>query len=364
MQRGALQADKDLELLNNPQRLLAEGMTIYEKKNKDKGRMIFSLSELPVGVLYVTDRNNTILRKNDTKLFYNDKTELFSKSNNESNIAAAAAKKVETLPTFSPPPQAQAKYPPLVTNEKSNGKKKGKDKQKAPEEPPRVAGVQAEDSEEVKQNITQAESTARESKQAMQRILKRAEETREVAAGTLTKLEEQGEQLERVQGRLDSMQYKFDQADRDLKVINSVWSQLGESVLPHSQKTYDTNAKFSKEEEEMRKKQAKVNEKREKKEAKQQKKKEKEMEKRGLGAGNSHLPPELGVLSKEAQSDVVESDQMLDVLGSTVQDLRSMALQMGDELNVHNARLEVLKESSEKTEARLKQTNAKVKKQM
>ncbi len=66
----------------------------------------------------------------------------------------------------------------------------------------------------------------------------------------------------------------------------------------------------------------------------------------------------------QAQDDVVETNAMLDSLGSTVADLKAMAHRMGDELEVQNERLDCLKKASDETEVRLKATNVKVKKQL
>ncbi len=94
-------------------------------------------------------------------------------------------------------------------------------------------------------------------------------------------------------------QYKFDEADRELRSINSVWGQIGNSIKKDKKKVYDTNSKVDKREKGIRKQQSKTHLQEEKAEAKEQKKKEKEQKKRGLGASNPDLPPELGVLSKQ-----------------------------------------------------------------
>jgi hypothetical protein len=127
-------------------------------------------------------------------------------------------------------------------------------------------------------------------------------------------------------------------------------------------KVYDTNTKADKAEKGIRKEQDKEAKKESKQKAKADKKQEKDMKKRGLGGSNPDLPPELGVLSKQAQNDVVETNDMLDSLGGTVADLKQMAKRMGNELEVQNERLDHLKASTDKTEVRLKATNVKVKK--
>lgn len=62
----------------------------------------------------------------------------------------------------------------------------------------------------------------------------------------MTRLQEQGEQMRRIQGNLDKMEGHFDQADHELKSINSVWGQLGNAITGAPKKKYDTNAKQDK----------------------------------------------------------------------------------------------------------------------
>ena len=149
-----------------------------------------------------------------------------------------------------------------------------------------------------------------------------------------------------------------------MRSINSVFGQMRNAVKKDKRKVYDTNAKADKKEKGIRKEQEKDLKKDTKQKAKAEKKIEKDMKKRGLGGSNPDLPPELGVLSKEAQTDVVETNAMIDSLGNTVSDLKLMAKRMGNELEVQNERLDHLKASTDKTEVRLKATNVKVKKAM
>jgi ABC-type transporter Mla subunit MlaD len=86
--------------------------------------------------------------------------------------------------------------------------------------------------------------------------------------------------------------------------------------------------------------------------------------KRGVGAGPNAIPDELSVLSPQAQQSVRNTDQMLDVLGDQMKDIKSMALQMGHEIDVQNERLDSITVASERVDTRLKATNAKVKKQL
>jgi len=186
--------------------------------------------------------------------------------------------------------------------------------------------------------------------------------TKEVATVTMDKLHTQGEQIQRVQGNIDTMSNHFDKADHEMKSINSVWGQLGNSITGYKQKEYNTNTKVQEKEDKKRAKFDKEMEKGKKVQAKEDKKKEKELAKRGVGASNNVLPEELGILSKQTQTEVLETNQMLDEIGSHLGDLKTMALEMGNEIQVQNDRLDVLKTSVDKTDARLAATNHKVRK--
>ncbi len=56
-------------MLSDPQRLL-EGVMIFEKSDPNKGRLLFNLRELPLGVAFVTDRSITLQRVGDSEVLY------------------------------------------------------------------------------------------------------------------------------------------------------------------------------------------------------------------------------------------------------------------------------------------------------
>ena len=62
----------------------------------------------------------------------------------------------------------------------------------------------------------------------------------------MNKLNEQGEQIKRIQGGIDKMEGHFDQAEHELKTINSIWGQWSSGITGPPKKTYDTNSKADK----------------------------------------------------------------------------------------------------------------------
>lgn len=211
------------------------------------------------------------------------------------------------------------------------------------------AGVQHNDSEKTKEQIREAEALAKSSKETMQRVLSRAEETRKVAAGTLETLGQQGEQIRRIQASQDRIHTNTDTANRHIRSIESVGGQLQNALTSDTPTRYDSNAKLDKREKEMRLQAAHGKE-------------DKKAKKVTLKGKKEELPEELGILSKEAQQDVRDTDRMLDTLQGSLSDLKLMALNMGAEVAVQNERLDALNRSSTDNRARLQATNARVKK--
>lgn len=74
----------------------------------------------------------------------------------------------------------------------------------------------------------------------------RNEDTKQIAANTMTRLNEQGEQMKRIQGNFDKMEGHFDQAEYELRSINSIWGQFGNSIVGPPKKKYDETSKQDK----------------------------------------------------------------------------------------------------------------------
>lgn len=66
------------------------------------------------------------------------------------------------------------------------------------------------------------------------------------------------------------------------------------------------------------------------------------------------------MLSQDTQEKIKKTDHALDAIGNLMDDMKVMALEMGDELDDHNERLKVLDTSITKANARMKTTNAKI----
>ncbi len=82
------------------------------------------------------------------------------------------------------------------------------------------------------------------------------------------------------------------------------------------------------------------------------------------GKVNQMYQADFSMLSEEHQDKIKKTDQSLDQIGNLLDDMKIMALEMGDELDDHNARLAVLNESVTKANSRMKHTNAKITKKI
>jgi len=126
---------------------LVLGFTIFEKKDRKKGKIIFSLDDLPIRVKYITELGNQLERINNNEVKFADKK--------------IAIHPIEEL--LGERPKART----TITTD----------------------NITYEDSEETKQMITEGQGIAKESKIAMKRILKIADETDHVANAVIEKLD-------------------------------------------------------------------------------------------------------------------------------------------------------------------------------
>jgi len=308
-------------------RKIVGGVTVYEKKHKEKGKIIFSLGELQKGINYITESGATLERKTDNEVLYDGKKKLY-------------VKPLEELLGPSPNRSGATSWGGGGGSYQNNNNSN---------QPDHV---------ETKKLVLQAEKTAADSHAAMKRMIRLTDETQQVANGTLARLDEQGEQIRRMQDDVDTMEQNFDKADRELKTIGSLWGQIGNSMSSYKQKDRETNAKIDKVQGKEITKRDKARTKEEKKEEKKQKKL---LKKRKGVQPSQELPAEISVLSPQAQSQVRETDQMLDALGSAVANLKGAAIRMGDEVGTQNQRLDVLNQSIENSDMRMRRTNHQVK---
>jgi len=69
---------------------------------------------------------------------------------------------------------------------------------------------------------------------------------------------------------------------------------------------------------------------------------------------------DFSMLSEEHQGKIKKTDQALDAIGNLMDDMKVMALEMGDELDDHNERLKILDDSVSRANNRMKNTNTKI----
>lgn len=67
------------------------------------------------------------------------------------------------------------------------------------------------------------------------------------------------------------------------------------------------------------------------------------------------------MLPAESQNLIEDTDRGLDKLGDLLDDMKSIALDMGTEIADHNRRLEILAPDIDKANYRMKMTNRKIK---
>ncbi len=70
---------------------------------------------------------------------------------------------------------------------------------------------------------------------------------------------------------------------------------------------------------------------------------------------------DFSVLPAESQKLIQETDQGLDRLGDLLDDMKSIALDMGTEIADHNRRLDILAPDVDRANYRMKMTNRKIK---
>jgi len=194
----------EYQYIGDPNRLMT-GLPLREQADKKKGRVIFSLEELPIKVKYVTDLGNVLERINKNEVRYAGSKKLYVNN-------------LEAL--LGPKPSTKADLIPSKEN------------------------IDYEDSAETKKMIYEAESTAKESKIAVKRMLNVAEQTQQMGTETSTRLDEQTEQIKRVQQDIDRMHYNLDRADTELKTIGSVFGQLANAIHTKKPKDLRTNEKI------------------------------------------------------------------------------------------------------------------------
>jgi len=218
----------------------------------------------------------------------------------------------------------------------------------------------------------ESEILAQESNDAAKRALRVAEQTRQIGAETLAKLDSQGQKLLNAQSDLDQIDSDLKEANRELRGIHSLGGQLKNGLtssnyshVDRSKLTKEQRADLARQEKEDREKGKKK--KQEKKKTIEEILAEKKAEEDELRKKDTfqHLieSGQFDHISSDAQFKIRETEQTIDAIALTVGDLKSMAEDMSHTLDQQNVLIDELQVSAINANARLKKTRAKVKRE-
>lgn len=222
----------------------------------------------------------------------------------------------------------------------------------------RAAGVrQQQEDMTTDELIDEAEAVADASHATSERALRQALETRRVGGDILDNLGDQGKQLQRIQNKVDDVDALQDQEEDHLREIESPLGALKNAIM--GKKRYrNTNKKVAKTEEKMSKRKQHQRKKQQQQVAKEHKK----MEKRHPKASETQpYQPDLSVLSDEHQRRVEETDGNIDQIGAVVQDMKELAVAIGDEIEKQQPQLETLTDTVLEAKDRQRANNVRLK---
>lgn len=231
---------------------------------------------------------------------------------------------------------------------------------------PKPKNRSANKNDGTEQLIHKAEGVVDDSLASATRSLKMALNTRDVGAETLDKLNAQGEQLRRIQADIDDIDAMQDLGARYMRTIESVPGAIANKFTSHQNKTKDHVAIADKESAKARRKKHKEQEEEEDEILKIESKAErKRRHKRDVRNGDKDVDvdanqTDFSLLSMDAQQKIKQTDDILDQIGSIMDDLKVQALEMGDEIDDHNSRLAILKETTDVTNLKMKDMNRKI----
>jgi len=198
---------------------------------------------------------------------------------------------------------------------------------------------------------------AADGNRSAQRSLRLAEQTRDIQSNTIMKLRDQGVQIERMQGDIDTLHNNMRQSERKLRGIESVWGSFANKMTSRGNKNYKKKAHADRRMMKSRKKQEDAN----------KKLKEAQWEERRLAdrsnnkkRGDKMIQRDAGMRNVEVGSQeelfyqiIDDTDQQLDKLGCVLDDIKNISLDMGVELNEQNERLDVLRHDVDKAVPRM-----------
>jgi len=203
----------------------------------------------------------------------------------------------------------------------------------------------------------EANAIAMDGNRSAQRSLKLAEQTRDIQAQTMMKLKEQGHQIERMQNDIDTVHNNMKQSERKLRSIESVWGSFANKVTSSRNKNYKKKAhqdrKLIKKRKDAEKKNRKIKEaqweERRSADRANSRKKRDTMVRRDPGSRGV----EVGSQEEQFYRIIDDTDQQLDQLVGVLDDIKSISLDMGVELNEQNDRLDALRHDVDKAAPRM-----------
>jgi len=212
--------------------------------------------------------------------------------------------------------------------------------------------------------ILDSESVVDDSWESVQRSLKMAENTRSIGADTLDMLNAQGEQIRRTQERADNIDDLQNQAQRHMRAINNIQGvvankftrqkkgkdgvKVGDKKIAKSRKDKEHDRSHEKDSDDDIETESRFS----------RHLRHKDEEK--VDGVSDMYKADFSMLSEGHQDKIKKTDQAIDSIGNLMDDMKVMALEMGDELDDHNERLKILDSSVTRANTRMKSTNAKI----
>ena len=196
----------------------------------------------------------------------------------------------------------------------------------------------------------QSDQLTNESLESTRRMLQLAEETQETGMKTLVALDEQGDQLDRIDGNLDQINADMKQAEKNLSGLEKFcglctccWNRGGSKSAERSEaykKGFDNDNYSSG---------------------------ENSKKTRGKGADAMQFSGEAtssgGYINRVTNDDREdEMDENLGQVAGIVGNLKSMALEMGEELDGQNKKIEDIQRKAEENQFRVEDANKRAEK--
>ena len=203
----------------------------------------------------------------------------------------------------------------------------------------------------------EANVLAKECNDSAHRSLNMLEQTREIGSSTLMTMKEQGAQIEKMQGDVDSVNTHMNYNDRKLRSIESVWGTFANKVTAGTAEQSRKKIKQDKKLIKQRKKDDKDLMKIKKKQWESRRTADKKnsglndamLKKQGgtrlrAGAypGSYAQGQEMGAEEEIFYEFVEDTDKTIDQIGYVLDDLKGLAIEIGTEIHEQNERLYTL----------------------